>query len=149
MKTCTKCLQLLPKENFKKRTSSCRKCFYQYYTKIYKIKNPDKIAKQRKAYRDKRKNDPLFKAQRNIRKRLKKQLDKGFRIGQTSEMLGCTLVEFKLYIESQFSSGMTWDNYGSYWHIDHIKPVCSFDLTKPNIAKEVNYYSNLRPLLAL
>jgi hypothetical protein len=114
----------------------------------YRINNPDKTAEQRRRYREKNKSNPVYKAQRNIRKRLKKQLDKGFRIGQTSEMLGCSLVEFKAYMEAQFSEYMTWDNYGTYWHIDHIKPVCSFNLACPNIASQVNHYTNLRPLKA-
>jgi hypothetical protein len=116
--------------------------------KRYKINNPDKVVDQRRRHRERNKNNPIFKTQRNIRKRLKKQLDKGFKIGQTSEMLGCSLLDFKSYIESQFTESMNWDNYGSYWHIDHIKPVCSFDLTQPNIARQVNHYTNLRPLKA-
>jgi hypothetical protein len=63
-------------------------------------------------------------------------------------MLGCSVAEFRAHLEAQFSEGMTWENYGTVWHIDHIKPVCSFDLTMEGIAKEVNHYSNLRPLLA-
>ena len=153
----------------------CRKCYYAYYVKpkrtakrksrvllteeekklrlkesrkVYRLKNPDKMAEGRKRYKERNKNNPLYKANRNIRKRLKKQLDKGFKIGQTSKMLGCSLVEFKLYIECQFNNGMTWDNYGTYWHIDHIKPVCSFNLACPNIASQVNHYTNLRPLKA-
>lgn len=153
----------------------CRSCYYIKYTKPYRqskripkislskdqikdrnkeskkryrLNNSEKIAEYRRKYREKNKNNPIFKAQRNIRKRLKKQLDKGFKIGQTSEMLGCTLVYFKTYIESQFTDEMSWDNYGIYWHIDHIKPICSFNLTHPDIAKQVNHYTNLRPLKA-
>lgn len=118
------------------------------YRKKYKDNNPEKIAEQRRRNREKRSSNPIYKVQRNIRKRLKKQLDKGFRIGQSSEMLGCSLVEFKLYIEAQFYDDMTWENYGTYWHIDHIKPVCSFNLACPNIASQVNHYTNLRPLKA-
>jgi len=38
------------------------------------------------------------------------------------EYLGCTIVEFKAHIESQFTEGMTWENHGT-WHIDHIVPI--------------------------
>ena len=93
--------------------------------------------------------DPATKKMaRNIRKRLKKQLDKGLTIGPTIAMLGCSVAEFRAYIEAQFTQDMSWDNYGTVWHLDHIKPVCSFDLSLEGIAKEVNHYSNLRPLLA-
>jgi hypothetical protein len=40
---------------------------------------------------------------------------------------------------------MTWDNYGE-WHIDHIKPVSSFDKDTPQSI--VNALSNLQPLWA-
>jgi len=131
--------------------------------KIPKIKSPEQLelekqkAKEyRRKYRERtyvKKGRPTTdlatkKVARNIRKRLKKQLDKGMTIGPTIEMLGCSIAQFRAYIEQQFTDDMTWDNYGTIWHIDHIKPVCSFDLSLEGIAKEVNHYSNLRPLLA-
>jgi len=130
--------------------------------KIPKIKSPEQLelekqkAKEyRRKYRERtyvKKGRPTTdlatkKVARNIRKRLKKQLDKGMTIGPTIEMLGCSIAQFRAYIEQQFTDVMTWDNYGTIWHIDHIKPVCSFDLSLEGIAKEVNHYSNLRPLL--
>ena len=131
--------------------------------KVPKIKSPEQLelekqkAKEyRRKYRERtyvKKGRPTIdlaskKVARNIRKRLKKQLDKGMTIGPTIEMLGCSIAQFRAYIEQQFTDVMTWDNYGTIWHIDHIKPVCSFDLSLEGIAKEVNHYSNLRPLLA-
>lgn len=50
------------------------------------------------------------------------------------------------HIEKQFDDKMTWDNYGSYWHIDHIRPKCSF---KGNEFKECWALSNLQPLEAI
>ena len=44
---------------------------------------------------------------------------------------------------------MTWDNYGRYgWHIDHIKPLCRFDLTDGKQLLEAVHYTNLQPLWA-
>ena len=39
------------------------------------------------------------------------------------------MVELKEHLESLFDSNMSWENYGSYWEIDHIKPLSSFDIT--------------------
>lgn len=63
----------------------------------------------------------------------------------TIDLLGYSALEFKNHIENLFTEGMSWDNYGE-WHIDHIKPVCSFDKDTP--MNEVNALSNLRPLWA-
>jgi hypothetical protein len=44
---------------------------------------------------------------------------------------------------------MSWDNYGiAGWHIDHIKPCCTFDLTDLEQQKQCFHYTNLRPLWA-
>lgn len=71
----------------------------------------------------------------------------------TLELLGCSPSELREYLESLFQDGMTWENYGNpngdhshCWHIDHIKPCASFDLTDPDQQKECFHYSNLQPL---
>jgi len=66
---------------------------------------------------------------------------------RTEELMGCTFDEFRRHIENQFDLGMCWDNHGK-WHIDHIRPCSSFDLTDPQQAKQCFHYTNLRPLPA-
>ena len=63
------------------------------------------------------------------------------------ELVGCTRSELCKYLERQFKIGMTWDNYGE-WHVDHILPCASFDLTKRTQQKKCFHYTNLQPLLA-
>lgn len=64
-------------------------------------------------------------------------------------ILGCSIEELREYVEVQFSEGMNWDNYGvDGWHIDHIAPLCSFNLTDPEEVKLASYFKNLRPLWA-
>ena len=62
-------------------------------------------------------------------------------------MVGCSASELLIHIEAQFTNGMSWDNR-SEWHVDHIKPVCSFDLTDPEQQGVCFHYTNLRPLWA-
>jgi hypothetical protein len=62
-------------------------------------------------------------------------------------MIGCSVDACRKHIEQQFLTGMDWDNYGT-WHIDHIRPCASFDLTDPEQQKQCFHYTNLQPLWA-
>jgi hypothetical protein len=65
----------------------------------------------------------------------------------SSKLLGCTGKEARQYIESQFTKGMTWENYGlDGWSIDHIRPCTSFNIFDPAQQELCFHYTNLRPL---
>lgn len=67
----------------------------------------------------------------------------------TMQLLGCTIPQLIHRLERLFKDGMTWENQGLYgWHIDHIKPCASFDLTDPDQQKACFHYTNLQPLWA-
>lgn len=67
----------------------------------------------------------------------------------TLELLGCHLEEFVAHIEAQFEPGMTWDNWAKDgWHLDHERPLASFDLSDPEQVREAMHFSNFRPLWA-
>lgn len=68
--------------------------------------------------------------------------------GSAVRELGCSIEELILWLESQFQPEMSWKNYG-LWHIDHRKPLSSFDLTKMDQVKVACHWSNLQPLWAL
>lgn len=70
------------------------------------------------------------------------------KLSGVTSLLGCTIKELKLHLESQFQEGMTWENYGK-WHIDHIKPCAVFDLSRTEDQKECFHFSNLQPLWAM
>jgi hypothetical protein len=62
-------------------------------------------------------------------------------------LLGCSVEVLKVHLAAQFLPGMTWENYGD-WHIDHIRPCASFDLTQPDQQRACFNYTNLQPLWA-
>ena len=65
-----------------------------------------------------------------------------------SELLGCSLEEFKNHISIQFQEGMNFDNYGE-WEIDHIIPLTSYNLTDDTELLKCSNYKNLQPLWKL
>jgi hypothetical protein len=66
----------------------------------------------------------------------------------TSRSIGCNAEQLCQWLESQFKRGMTRDNYGPVWHIDHIVPLSHFDLFNPMHRAMANHYTNLRPMFA-
>jgi len=65
--------------------------------------------------------------------------------GHTIEQLGYSAEQLKIHMQNLFTIGMSWENHGE-WHIDHIKPVTSFDKMTP--ANIVCALTNLQPLWA-
>ena len=65
----------------------------------------------------------------------------------TMDLTGCELPFLKEYIEAKFTEGMSWENHGA-WHLDHVRPCCSFDLTQEEEQKKCFHYTNLQPLSA-
>ena len=96
------------------------------------------------------KSSPKYVIQKTLRSRFIQAVKKMYKKTSCIELLGCSLEEFKLHIESQFKEGMTWNNHGIYtWHIDHIKPCASFDLSDIEQQKKCFHYSNMQPLWAI
>ncbi len=92
-------------------------------------------------------DDVCYRIAEVLRSRLRQALKDGWRSGSAVGDLGCTIAELKEYLESQFRDGMSWDNYGVVWEIDHVRPLSSFDLTQHDQAAQACHYTNLQPLL--
>jgi hypothetical protein len=60
--------------------------------------------------------------------------------------MGCNSAELKAHLEAQFYDGMQWNNYGTHWVVDHIKPISAFDLSNPKEAAKACHFTNLQPL---
>lgn len=100
------------------------------------------------AYMQNRRQDPLVTLVEALRRRQNNWI-KGNKAGSTQELTGCTWEQVRNHLENQFQPGMTWDNHGIHgWHIDHIRPCASFDLTDPEQQKQCFHYTNLQPLWA-
>jgi hypothetical protein len=93
--------------------------------------------------------DIQFKLSRRLRTRIRNAVRRNFKVGSAVRDLGCSVAELKLYLESLFKPGMTWDNWGSgsgKWNIDHIKPLASFDLSDHKQFLQACHFTNLQPL---
>ena len=121
--------------------------------------NKEKILEKRKLYRQENKekineyynkrcqNDIQFKLSRRLRSRLGNAIKNNYKSGSAIADLGCTIEELKVYLENQFQEGMTWENWtNDGWHIDHKKPLASFDLEDKEQLKKACHYTNLQPL---
>ena len=64
-----------------------------------------------------------------------------------AELIGISIDGFMAHIESLFTDGMSWQNYGE-WHLDHVVPCKFFDLTKEDEQKKCFHYLNQQPLWA-
>lgn len=154
-------------DEYRKKARDARKIFYyqnhekelnysrKYHKenkekeKEYRIENKIKIRTYFRKYEKERYyNDPKFKIRLNLRKRLNKSLkNKSKKSLSIKTLINCSLEELKIHLERQFQEGMSWENYGK-WHIDHIKPCSSFDLTDLEQQKQCFNYTNLQPLWA-
>lgn len=116
--------------------------------KIWAKDNPEKIRKNNRKYYNKKKNDLHFRIDNNMRSLIWQSL-KGKKNGRRWESLvGYTLEYLIKHLEELFDDKMNWENYGSYWEIDHIKPRCSFCYTSFNdlAFKQCWKLDNLQPM---
>lgn len=93
--------------------------------------------------------DVNFRLLKNVRGRIRFALlsQNTKKLHKTEEILGCSIPELKLFIESQFTEGMSWDNYKlDGWHLDHRIPISWFNLSNENCRKLAFSYKNLQPM---
>ena len=104
------------------------------------------------AYQKKKNKEDIQWQLRNVcRKRIRCAIQNTGQKKTTSTtiLLGCSIQELRTHLESLFTEGMMWVNYGrgiGKWSIDHIKPCVSFDLTDLEQQMQCFHYSNLQPL---
>jgi len=133
-------------------TKECKECKENKTVKEFRLNRNRCKDCERKVNRewvlDKRHNDPIYKFMSNCRTRLIQALKKENKKNNTIEYLGEDIDFIKKWIEFCFFDNITWDNQGSFWHIDHVIPVSRFSLeTEEDVIRCFNW-KNLTPLTA-
>lgn len=169
---CYSCKNLQNKRNNKNNPESCKiinKKQYEKnknkileYSKNWSKNNPEKrklilkknkekhkfkYLQQSKDYnKRKRKEDPFWRISKNMSKAIWECLKNNKNQLSWIKFVDYSLEELIFHLESKFKTGMTWNNYGLYWHIDHIRPLSWFNLETE--FKEAWSLNNLQPLEA-
>jgi hypothetical protein len=148
----------LSKEWYLKNKEKTKKWYKEWYLKTkkerkkYQLKyynlNKNKIIK-RQLIKEKERyhSDSNFKIIHVLRRRVRLAIKNGYKNTTTLKLLGVPNVEFFWkHLESTFKPGMTKENHGKVWHMDHILPCVSFNLNDPNEQKKCFHYTNLQAL---
>lgn len=165
-KVCNKCNILKPNDKFYNQIYSndkidtiCIDCSKEK-NKVWRDKNPDKLKEYRaKQYpqslinhKTRRQNDIEFKLLLNCRSRLTSAIKcnkNSKKYYHTKELIGCSPKFLKDFLEYHFDSNMSWNNYGTYWNMDHVIPCSYFDLTKKDEQLKCFNWKNIRPFNAI
>jgi len=123
--------------------SFCKICHIEKTKNIGNNPQIKRTVEYMKEYNKKKYSTAENKIKYSIRKSLLTYVKE--KKNKTIEYMGCEMNFFKKWIQSNFDNNMNWDNHGSYWHFDHIKPCSSFDLTNEEEINKCYNWSNFRP----
>jgi hypothetical protein len=140
-------IKLKRKEYYYNNKEKCLKSVSDYSKKNKEYLSKKKLERER----IKMKTDLNYKLSKRLRGRINMAVkNKVKKKLKSFELIGCTVDFLIEYLENKFTEGMSWDNYGDFgWHIDHIVPCASFDLTDEEQQKKCFHYTNMQPLWAV
>lgn len=151
-KTCLKQENDIWYHNTKHQRSNYYKTYRKQNKEYFNQYSSTHYHTKKELYREWEKNryqtDPQFRTKKIVTARISEAL-KTYKIlknSRTIEYLGCTIEEYYYYLESKFTPEMNWENQGAYWHIDHIRPIASFDLTDEEQLYQCFHYTNTQPM---
>lgn len=156
MKTCKICKS--EKENYKfirgNASPICKICkdtLKKEYQKSYRQNNKKAKLLYNKIYKRKLRLNPSFRLASNCSRMINIALNGNKLHYSIWDFLPYTINDLKMHLESKFDEYMSWDNYGSYWHLDHIIPQSSFHYLSMTDDKFIECWSlnNLRPFEAI
>ena len=139
------------RENNKEKSKIYRNKYYlankekvKFSKEKYRINNKEKISNYVKNRYQKENN---FKLKMLLRHRIYMALKGIAKSKKTKDLLGCTVEQLWVHLEKSFKPGMNRENYGK-WHVDHIRPCASFNLSNPEEQSKCFHYTNLQALWA-
>ena len=165
-KTCKRCEVTKPATMFRKRELTCKECNKQSLYK-WREENKERFLQICKTYRDKDEKKELramylkkkyaedikFRLETLYRNRVKLCIKKKFCPKNTSfdydGLLGCEWDVLIQWLEFNMKSDMSWENYGTYWHVDHVFPCALFDFSDEKERIKCFNWTNLTPLEAI
>ena len=128
-----------------KEASAARRAKDKAYRKAHKAR----YQKHWNAYRQRRRmKDPAYRLRQNLSGLIRASMrqDSTSKRGKFCDYIGCSPAQLRQHIESMFCPGMSWNNYGSVWSVDHIIPRSAFDHSVEAQARLCHHYTNLRPM---
>jgi hypothetical protein len=135
---CEKCDEEKPLKDFAKLKKYYKKkiCLYCYPLFLREQKN--------EWCRNKSNNNINYRLKKSLASRLRNVLTKN---DTTMNYVGCNIQYLRKWFEYNFTEEMNWDNYDSYWSIDHIVPTCKFDLMDETEKMKCWNWTNMMPVL--
>ena len=153
LKRCSRCEIIQVIENFSKDRKCkdglcplckcCRKDYYLENLDKIKIYNEQNRGRRNIYLKNKRETDANFRLISNTRNRIYKSSKGMTKQSSTKEILGIDIDLYRKWLEFQFTPEMNWSNI----EIDHVKPICMFDVTKDEQLKKAFSWKNTQPLL--
>jgi hypothetical protein len=137
------CLAICEKCNKEKTLQKFAKLKKFYKKKICLECYPEFLRTQKMEWCKNEHNTNLnYRIKKSLAARLRNVLNKS---DTTMNYIGCNIQYFREWLEYNFTDEMNWDNYGSFWSIDHIIPVCKFDLTVEDEKFKCWNWTNMMP----
>jgi hypothetical protein len=132
-KICSGCFQTKPLSEF----SPAKQCKFGVQSKCKRCRADWES--------NRKKTDKNYRILHSMRNRIRMAIKNNVKRGRSLELIGCSIDFLKDYLTKKFAKGMSWENHGK-WHIDHIRPCSSFDLSKKEEQEKCFHYTNLQPL---
>lgn len=152
--SCKKCDKKYGKERTKNNPEYQQKYYQDHKEKTDKRNiewNKNNPAYQKNYKKKKRESDPIFRLNEIVSNSISRSL-KGMKNGaHLKDLVDWTIEELIAHLESKFTEGMSWGNYGKgddKWNLDHVKAKSKFNITSNTCQefKDCWALDNLQPL---